>query len=210
MIGGERLDVEHRFQLLTGGPEITLTNFDGTFVEGSNGQMCQLQDSFGNNEHEPGSREEVEELKQYFAASIGAAEAEKLMNRDKKNRQKYLEWGGSGDRSKNYYPAGGLPEDSVLVVRTSVLREFERVAGTEKCSADKADALGASERTTVLKIIGGFAMEAYRMNIHAERLEGIGEMVKDLERAGASVTDKTLRQWIKEAAGIIRGRKPTP
>lgn len=44
MIGNERLDVEHEYQQLTGGPEVTLTCLDGTFVEGKGGVVCQLQD----------------------------------------------------------------------------------------------------------------------------------------------------------------------
>ena len=32
MHGAEQLDVEHRYQALTDGPEVTLTNIDGTFV----------------------------------------------------------------------------------------------------------------------------------------------------------------------------------
>lgn len=72
MIGGERLDIEHRYQNLTGGPAVTLQTLDGAFVEGRDGLLCQLQ-----------------------------------------------------EEGKNY-PAGGLPDDAILVVRTDALREFEQ------------------------------------------------------------------------------------
>lgn len=71
----------------------------------------------------------------------------------------------------------------------------------------KAESLSGKGRSTVLKIIGGLAKEAYRMDIHAERLEGIGDMIKDLEKAGAGITEKTLRDWIKESATIIEPPK---
>jgi hypothetical protein len=44
LIGAETLDVEHAFQQLTGGPEVTLTVLDGAFVENAAGQIAQIQD----------------------------------------------------------------------------------------------------------------------------------------------------------------------
>ncbi len=46
MVGGERLDVEHKFQCLTGRPEITLTCLDGSLVRSGDGTYWNLQDSF--------------------------------------------------------------------------------------------------------------------------------------------------------------------
>jgi hypothetical protein len=51
MMGAEALDVEHRYQWLTGGPEVTLTSLEGTFVAGENGQLCQLQEHFADNKY---------------------------------------------------------------------------------------------------------------------------------------------------------------
>lgn len=63
--------------------------------------------------------------------------------------------------------------------------------------------LDGKARTTALKIIGGLLIEGYGFNIHEPRLDGIGEVVKDLQKAGADVTEKTLRAYIKEAAEVI-------
>ncbi|GAB1394783.1 hypothetical protein MASR1M60_29470 [Rhodocyclaceae bacterium] len=99
--------------------------------------------------------------------------------------------------------------------RAGLQAEIDRLRGELRAQADdiaalgrerdvlKADALSGKARTTALKIIGGLAMQGYGMTIHAERLEGIAELVKDLEKAGAAVTEKTLREWIKEAANVI-------
>jgi hypothetical protein len=99
--------------------------------------------------------------------------------------------------------------------RASLQVEIDRLRGelrakTEEVAALggdrdalKADSLSGKARSTALKIIGGLAMEGYRMKIHAERLEGIAEMVKDLEKVGAGVAEKTLRVWLKEAANVI-------
>ena len=43
LIGAEALDVEHRYQQLTGGPQVTMVHLDGAFVR--NGDVwCQLQE----------------------------------------------------------------------------------------------------------------------------------------------------------------------
>lgn len=126
MIGEERLDVEHEYQNLTGGPAVTLSGLDGAFVEGPDGRLCQLQESDDNNEYQPGSIAQLEELKQHIAnKNIGAAEAKDLLNRHNEKRKTFLEKSKSRPKTENYYPAGGLPKDSVLVVRTEALRAFE-------------------------------------------------------------------------------------
>jgi hypothetical protein len=42
MLGAERLDVEHSYQLLTDGPAVTLAAFDGPLVSHPDGTWCQL------------------------------------------------------------------------------------------------------------------------------------------------------------------------
>lgn len=98
---------------------------------------------------------------------------------------------------------------------TKLQEEIDRLQGDLKAQADevaaltverdelRADALAGKSRTTALKIIGGMAASGYGMNIYAARLDGIGDMVKDLQRVGADTTEKTLREWIKESATVI-------
>lgn len=127
MIGNETLDVEHEYQSLTGGPAVTLQGLDGAFVEGRDGQICQLQESFDANEFQPGSSAELEKLRQHIAEDdIRGADAESLLHRHAIERKKFLETKRTRTEAENYYPAGGLPKDAVIVVRTEALREFER------------------------------------------------------------------------------------
>jgi hypothetical protein len=51
MIGSELLDVESRYQHLTNGPRVTLAGIEGAYVQRSDGDMCQLQAHFGDNEY---------------------------------------------------------------------------------------------------------------------------------------------------------------
>lgn len=63
MIGGERLDIEHKYQTLIGGPAVTLQTMWGTFVQNSDEEMYQLQESFDQNEFQSGSMAELEQIK---------------------------------------------------------------------------------------------------------------------------------------------------
>lgn len=128
MIGGESLDIEHQWQNLTYGPEVTLQNLNGAFVEGRDGVMCKLQESFDHNPYKAGSTAQLEILKQYVADNnISKEKTEELFAQHKEDRKKYLENKDSRPKHEDYYPASGLPEDSVLVVRTDALREFEQL-----------------------------------------------------------------------------------
>lgn len=55
----------------------------------------------------------------------------------------------------NYYPAGGLPADSVLVVRTSALHDLEAKQSEPDQKAEKP--MGQRERTTLLVLIAALA-----------------------------------------------------
>ena len=73
--------------------------------------------------------------------------------------------------------------------------------------SNNANQLVGKAKTTALKIIGGMAIDGYRIDIHAARMEGIGDLVKDLQVIGADVTEKTLREWLKDAATVIEKKK---
>src|ERR1700746_1074288 len=86
MAGAEQLDVEHRYQQLTGGPAVDLVFLDGPILCRDDGTYCQVMQHFSDNEF---------------------ADPKTLKN--------------PYDHPSNFHPAGGLPADSVLVVRTSSL-----------------------------------------------------------------------------------------
>lgn len=46
MLGAERIDVEHRYQVLTGGPAVDLVCLDGPLVKGEDGVFAQLASPF--------------------------------------------------------------------------------------------------------------------------------------------------------------------
>ncbi len=112
MIGNERFDVEHKYQQLTEGVEVTQTSIDGTFLEGEDKLICQLQEK-----SDP--------------KLIETQDGEKLIG--------------------YFYPANGLPEDSVLVVRTLALANLQQRLQQE---VGKIKPLEARAEKTYLNILG--------------------------------------------------------
>jgi len=63
--------------------------------------------------------------------------------------------------------------------------------------------LSGKSKTTALQLIGGLVNIAYAMDIHAKRLTGVSEIIKDLNLRRINITEDTLSKWIKEAAQVI-------
>jgi hypothetical protein len=153
MLGPERLDVEHKYQRLTGGPAVTLQSLEAPLVRRDNGTYCQLQAHFGDNE--------------FF---------------DSKSLKK------PHNDPANYYPAGGLPEDSVLVVRTSALHDL--VSRASKPDERTEKPVERRERNTLLVILAALADMA--------RVD-----VSKPSAAGAAIESKTAQMGVRVAARTI-------
>ena len=166
MIGGERLEVEHAFQQMTGGPEVTLINIDGPFVDTEDGTRLQIQERF-----------DKERLKEpYYSPS-------------------------------NFYPADGLPDGHVLVVRTSVLLDFyQRVLGDSvDARLDPLDKpLEERERATLLTIIGALASHA---NLDTSKPSKAAQIIEGLTQdVGARVAARTIENHLKRIREALERR----
>jgi len=202
MFGGERLDIEHKYQILTNGVEVTLVNIDGTYVKDLEGEIWELQSSFDENEFQEGSLARLEKLKTKIAdENIEESEAKRLLDQHKEARKSFLEKKRSRPAQENYYPAGGLPEDSVLVIRTEALRNLERKAAeaTEQGTEKK---LSTTERNTLLKIIGVMSKKGYGHDL-GKPYEAATEIQKDAEVLGIKISDDTIANKLMEAKKIM-------
>ena len=143
MIGNERLDVEYKYQNLTDGPKVTLIGLDGAFVEDEAGEIYQIQDSLAKvhiiNSNQ--NRLNIEEEK-----------ADELLSQHKKDREEYVNERKEKNPADDYYPAAGLPQGSVLVVRTQALMELQERLLQEE--SEKKKPLDIREERTYLNIIG--------------------------------------------------------
>jgi hypothetical protein len=153
MIGSERLDIEHKYQRLTGGPSVNLSNLEGPLVSHPDGTWARIVDHYSDNE--------------FF---------------DKKNlRSPY-------NHPENYYPAGGLPSDIVVVVRTSELQKLEAFISEPEPEADRP--IGRRERSTLLVIVAALAKLA--------RID-----VAKASSAAASIESQTALMGVRVAARTI-------
>ena len=189
MVGNERLDVEHEYQNLTDGPEVTLQGLDGAFVENEDGVMCQIQESFDQNEYISGSAAQLEKIKEHIASNnIEKEKAKELLSLHKKNREEYLNKREKKNPSDDYYPAGGLPRDSVLVVRVQALIDLQERLSREE--SEKKKPLDLRGERTYLNIIGAL-------------LEVVTGTFKDKKFS----SETQLRDFIEEKFDGFRGTK---
>lgn len=205
MLGTERLDIEHEFQMLTGGPEVTLQGLDGAFIQRDN-VICQLQESFDQNEYQSGSEAQLEKIKEHIASNnIGEEKAKELLEKHKEKREEYLKRRRERDHSHDYYPAGGLPRDSVLVVRTQALIDLqERLS---QADADKATSLDSRAETTYLNIIGAM-LETFVHKDHGEvnfpSEAKLREFLSEGYAGFKGLTERTLAEKFAAAKKAIR------
>jgi hypothetical protein len=208
MLGNERIDVEHQYQMLTNGPSVTLQGLDGAFVIGDANTMYQIIESYDENEYQAGSIGHLRELEQeILLKKIKPEKAKELLAKHKEDRKAFLakanERRDAGCDSSNYHPAGGLPDDSVMVVRTDALREFEQTINEDSVSADKP--LNTNERNTLLTIIAALCdYSAIDPKARGSATQ-IASMTAEL---GAPVTDETiLKALVKIPDAVARRMK---
>jgi len=63
--------------------------------------------------------------------------------------------------------------------------------------------LGTTERNTLLKLVIGLAIRGYGYDPKAGRSTAPTEIASDLEGLGISVSDDTVRKWLKEAEKTV-------
>lgn len=201
MIGNERLDVEHAYQALTDGPPVTLQGLDGAFVSAGDKTYCQLQESFDENEFQSGSAVQGRKLEAFIESEgLDAETADEMRAKHKEDREQFKKRRAEKPAKENYFPAGGLPADSVLVVRSDALLELQEAASAHD---RRGGDLGTRERDTLLKLVIGMAIAGYRYSPDAARSDAPAEIASDLAKLGMSVTDDTVRKWLKEAARTV-------
>ena len=177
MIGNEILAVEDEYNRLTDGPDVTISKQGRVLVENVNdpGMIYEIQECF--DDYAP--KAQLKSTKEHtFENDIEETETEKL-EREKR-------------RFDNYFPAGELPDDSVLIVRTQALVDLQnQIANKEKENdGEKPQKTTLDERaeTTYLNIIGAL-------------LECVTGQFKDQEFS----SETALREFIDEKFDDLKG-----
>jgi hypothetical protein len=198
MLGGERLDIEHYYQQLTGGPAVTLSNLDGAFLEKGE-VVCQLLESWEENEYQSGSLAQQRDMESHILKhNLPSEEASKIRSDFKKKRNEFLEKLKSQTDEENYYPAAGLPEEGVLVVRTQAIIDF-----LNSLQGDTERPIVTKERQTLLVIIAALCNEA---GIDYQQ-RGIASAIQCLtETIGAPISDDTIRKVLNQIDNALESR----
>lgn len=204
LFGGERLDIEHEYLVLTDGPDLieTLLGLDGAFVSNLDGSVVyQIQESFDNNEFFDGSIAQLEKLKAYIANKDVEEEREnKLLADHKKKREEYLEKRKKKNHEDDYFPAGGLPSDRVLVVRTSALLDLQ-----DRVSENQLEAKQISPKTekSDLHIIGALVEIIIESQLYSSE-EKLRDHIADQYRGYSGCASRTLAGRFAEAKKLLR------
>ena len=113
-----------------------------------------------------------------------------------------IEWGGGSvaiPQLKEWLDQTGLEVSPQFQAALS-----RRLGGDLKPRAeDGGKALDGQERETLLKLIAAMACEQYEFNLNSARNEAPKRIQEDLASVGLSMDPKTIRKWLREAAGLV-------
>lgn len=204
MLGGERLDVEHLYQQETGGPEVTGIVLDGVLlerVESDGVVFATPQDVF-----DPRGKSRDLETTEYVVAQLETGFADgSITNSLEHNPPEKAGRKLHHSKKPFYFPRGGLPEDGVLVVRTSALMEF-----VSTLAGDEEKPLRTREKGNLLRAIALLAVE-----LEAKRgidLSTLSKETQTLEKKHTGlvtvVPARTLEEKLKEAMELVGIQRP--
>lgn len=205
MLGPESLDVEQRFQMLTDGPAVELTQLSGVLLRQGDRYFTVMKPFYDESDEEQAGSEAAGRMidKAITAGSLSQADADELLAFHASNREEFKREAKKRKGLDGFYPAPTLPRDAVFVVRTDALRAFHARA-MELPPVDKP--LGTRERDTLLKLVIGMATSGYAYNPEDGRSSVPADIASDVEKLGLSMTDDTVRKWLKEAKALLPGR----
>lgn len=128
MIGCERLDIKRKFHRLTDGPEVAFEFLGGPVVERSDdgvfyqvGFNCYSLLSYG-----PKTIAQIEKIRKLESSKSNNKRIGRLLAL-RKEHLKLVKMHEQRLGFGHYLMGHGLPKDSVLVLRTEVLKEFEQL-----------------------------------------------------------------------------------
>ena len=125
MSGDNNHNLEHEYQCLTNGPDVTLISLDGIYLEKPDGTACNLQVSFDKNEYHAGSQAHLDSVDLLInSGHLSKSKVKKLRAETEVDRKKYLSDKCNRKMEYNYHPASVLPADAVLVIRTGAIQEL--------------------------------------------------------------------------------------
>lgn len=192
MLASEKIDVDFVYHQLIGGPYIELVGLDGTFVRRGD-VYCRLVESWDDNEYQKGSLAAKKQLEKWIANNkVPKENIKPLWEKFDADRKEYLAERDSRPRHKDFYPAGGLPQDGVYVVRTAAIVDF--LAAINETPANEKP-LSTKERNSLLTLIAALCKEA---NYDLDKRGIAPSLAKATEELGKPLSDDTIRGILRQ------------
>lgn len=110
-----------------------------------------------------------------------------------------------GEQAK-FYPIGGLPKNAAMVVTTNALLALEKAIEEGETNGEKQ--LSTRERDNLLKLVIGMAIAGYRYDPAAAKSTAPKEIANDIAKLGMSLSDDTVRKYLKEATESVMPAMP--
>ena len=206
MIGNAHIEIENKYQSLTGGPEITELGMEGIFVKSDNDIIYKIHERDDDIKETANLTEILEAVKNIRKNNeINPVD-------DNKQREQYEKMmktlvnskdiSNFGNDSKNYYPVLSVPNDCAIVVRTDAIEEFVQSINDESSSTNKP--LTPKERNTLFVIIAALCN---RCNINTNDRAVAKQIAHFTEVIGAPVTDDTIRNILTKMSDAVDIRK---
>lgn len=105
-----------------------------------------------------------------------------------------------GYKSAHYFVKDSVEFDSA----DEVIKLRARIAELEsKREADTSQRLDLRIRETLLTLIIGLAVGGYGYDPKAKKSNMVTQFLNDLDRLGLSISDETVRKYLKEAANLL-------
>lgn len=99
-------------------------------------------------------------------------------------------------------------QDAVADKKLIVLKsDLNRLISGDKDSPDDVKADGGVTRKTLLKLVIGLADKGYNYDPSSKKNAAVGDIHRDLQRAGVGLDEDSIRKALREAASLLP-RKP--
>jgi hypothetical protein len=182
LIDSERYHIENEIQRLTAGPKICINRRHGAFVQCSEGHLFLLQRSTIS------WYNEYPNLSSNTVAIFDEGKANTII--DFKN----------GD-FESYVASEYLPYNTILIIRTESLEEFESAAAKSFMGwPEKGERENRKAIVSLLKIIIAMAVNKYHYDPNLKKSGIPNEIAREAEQLGIRIDVDTVRKYLKMAS----------
>lgn len=209
MIGAEKIQIKNAFLKSIRGPVVKLMNLEGAFVEHRDGSIWQIQEPFSAGEAPSTPPTPLQSIKRKHGKGFAVSppgdngfvdEDVALHAARQKSKRQSSAWESDPNE---YHPAPGIPSGSLVVVRTSALRDFESSYGAPIDGSERP--VAPKERSSLLKIIAALCQD---MGIDVRDRGATTEVLRIVESSlRGAVTDDTIRSVLNQISKIEEVKK---